>query len=152
MAEPVRARRLTDEEGRRLQQIAAGQTRVGPGSASAESRMIRPGEESRRHAEGARHRLDQFHLRVGRLPVPQLPDGGVRDPLARGPLDQAGDLGVAAGAAADRTRLIDEPVHFVRQGAQGRPGLRTPGGLFRLGTPASTICAVGQGPGFRRGG
>jgi len=59
-------------------------------------------EESRRHAEGARHSLDQLHLRVGRLPVPQLPDRGVRDPLARGPLDQAGDLGVAAGAAAGR--------------------------------------------------
>jgi hypothetical protein len=64
------------------------------------------------------------------MPVP-LPDRGVRDPLARGPLDQVRQLGVAAGATAGRTCPVDEPVHLVRQRAQGRPRTRTAGGLLR---------------------
>jgi hypothetical protein len=36
-----------------------------------------PAQAQPRTAEGPRERLDQFHLRVGRLPVPQLPDRGV---------------------------------------------------------------------------
>ena len=62
-------------------------------------------------------------------PFRSFQDRGVRDPLARGPLDQIRHLGVTAGATAGRTRPIGEPVHFVRQRAQGR--IRTLRGLLR---------------------
>jgi len=57
-------------------------------------------EEARPHTESPGHRLDQALLRVGGLPVAQLPDGGVGDRLPSGLPDQGRDLGAAVGAAA----------------------------------------------------
>jgi hypothetical protein len=49
-------------------------------------------EERRPDTKSPRHRLDQALLRVGGLPVAQLPDGGVGDPLPSRLPDQGRDL------------------------------------------------------------
>jgi len=49
MAEPVRARRISDEEGRRLLQIVRrGEARVGPGAPGGEGRLVSRSSASRR--------------------------------------------------------------------------------------------------------
>jgi hypothetical protein len=88
-----------------------------------------------------------FICGLAACPFRSFPDCGVRDPLARGPLDQVRNLGVAVTAAVGRPRHIDEPVHFVRQGAQGRLRFRAPVLSSDIATPPSTISAAGQGSG-----
>ena len=80
-------------------------------------------EEGRPDTESPRHRLDQALLRVGGLPVAQLPDGGVGDRLPSRVPDQGRDLGAAVGAAAGGMRCRNEPVHPVRQRSQRRCAL-----------------------------
>jgi hypothetical protein len=93
--------------------------------------LIVVAEEGRPDTKSPRHRLDQALLRVGGLPVAQLLDGGVGDPLPSRLPDQGRDLGVAVGTAAGGMRSRDKPVHLVRQRAQRRCALRSVRSLTR---------------------